>query len=195
MNVSNLRDEYDPVFTFGYSDVMGSEKRLGISSTFSYYKTNEGFDNIDYDWIPMFHRIDFGANQDEVNSHLAPALAAAEEEVGQEVIFFHEDTEYNNYNIERERIGFSVNFDYKLGDNSEIYLKTTYNTRMISSFRLFRQATRVSTRATIRHSPRLTREILTSWSTIRACGKRQALTPETLCAWAVRPLASRRLSI
>ncbi len=126
-SVSNLRDEYSPTLGITYSDIIGEEGRFGISAALSYHEINEGFDNIDYDWIPMFHRIDFGSNQDEVNSHLAPGLTAAEEGANQDVIFFHEDTEYNNYNIERKRIGLSLNFDYKLSENTELFLKTTYH--------------------------------------------------------------------
>ncbi len=127
MSYSALRDEMDPTFSFAFSDIVGPEKRLGISASFSYHSVNEGFDNIDYDWIPMFHRIDFGADQDLVNDYLAPSLSASEEATGQQVIFFHEDTEYNNYNIERERIGLNLGFDYKLSEDTELFFKVTWH--------------------------------------------------------------------
>lgn len=127
MSYSALRDEMDPTLGFSFSDIVGPEQNLGVNVAFSYHKINEGFDNIDYDWIPMFHRFDFGSGQDTVNDYLAPSLAAAEEGSNQEVIFFHEDTEYNNYNIERERIGLNLGFDYKVSEDTEVFFKVTWN--------------------------------------------------------------------
>lgn len=127
MSYSALRDDSQPSLGITYSDILGPEQRLGVSASFSYHKINEGFDNIDYDWIPMFHRIDFGSGQNLTNDYLATRLTAAEQGANQEVIFFHEDTEYNNYNIERERIGLNLGFDYKVSDETEIFFKTTWN--------------------------------------------------------------------
>ncbi|QXD31733.1 TonB-dependent receptor [Candidatus Pelagisphaera phototrophica] len=124
---SALRDEMDPNFSLGYSDIFGDKQNFGINVAVSYHKVNEGFDNIDYDWIPMFHRLDFGSGQDLVNDYLAPSLTAAEEGANQEVIFFHEDTEYNNYNIERERFGVNLGFDYKVSDETEVFFKVTWH--------------------------------------------------------------------
>jgi len=124
---SGLRGEIDPNFSLGYSDIFGEDSNFGINLALSYHKVNEGFDNIDYDWIPMFHTFDFGSGQDLVNTYLSSSLAAAEQSVGQDVIFYHEDTEYNNYNIERERIGANLGFDYRAGEDTELFFKITWH--------------------------------------------------------------------
>ncbi|NRA28277.1 MAG: TonB-dependent receptor [Opitutales bacterium] len=126
LSYSELRGSYSPYGSLTWSDVFGENSNFGVSVSLGYYKGDEGFDNTDYDWIPMFHRFDFGDNQDLVNSYLSDQLAAAEEAEGQEVLFFHEDTEFNNFNIERDRYSFAASFDWRVDDRTELYFKPVY---------------------------------------------------------------------
>lgn len=127
MTYSALRDSYDPSGSLSYSDILGENKSVGVSLTLSYHKVNEGFDNIDYDWEPFFHRFDFGSDEDNLNRYLAPVLSAEERRVGQRVIFYQEDTEFNNYNIERDRVGLNLGFDLRPSERTELYARMTYH--------------------------------------------------------------------
>jgi TonB-dependent receptor len=106
-----LRDKFVPNFSLGFSDLF-NEKTLGIRIDFNYSKGDEGFDNIDYDSRP------------------APAGLAANSylglPVGGKLVQIHEDTEYNNYMIERDRYGISSSIDYKLSDTTTLHFKPVY---------------------------------------------------------------------
>ena len=53
-----LREKFVPNFTLGYSDVVQGGK-LGVRVDLSYFKGDEGFDNIDYDSLPLVPQIGF----------------------------------------------------------------------------------------------------------------------------------------
>ena len=108
MDYVRLREKFVPHVDFGFSDLLLNGK-LGVSFSSSYYKGDEGFDNIDMDWLPS------SSNQPQ-NKDLGLTKNVS----------FHEDTEYNNYLIKRDRYGFSASLDYKLGENSSIHFKPTY---------------------------------------------------------------------
>lgn len=106
-----LREKIVPNFSLGYSDLV-NDKTLGVRVDFSYSKGDEGFDNIDYDSFPL------------------PAGLAANQGYGlvngAKTVFAHEDTEYNNYLIERDRYGVSLGLDYKLNDVTTFHFKPVY---------------------------------------------------------------------
>jgi len=108
---SALRDNWVPHIDLGYSDLF-MEGRLGVRLDLSYYKGDEGFDNIDYDSLPLVPQLPF-------NEYLGLPTDGRP-------VFAHEDTEYNNYFIERDRYGFAASFDYKLSENTELYFRPTY---------------------------------------------------------------------
>jgi TonB-dependent receptor len=104
-----LREKFVPHVDVGYSG-LAMDGRLGLRLDLSYYKGDEGFDNIDYDSNPL------AAGQPQ-NTGLGLTDGS---------VFFHEDTEYNNYFIERNRYGLSASIDYKLSDSSSLYFKPVY---------------------------------------------------------------------
>ncbi|BET68671.1 hypothetical protein ASA1KI_35890 [Opitutales bacterium ASA1] len=106
-----LREKYVPNFSLGYSDVV-MDGKLGVRFDLSYFKGDEGFDNIDYDSLPLVPQLPF-------NEYLGLATSGRP-------TFAHEDTEYNNYFIERDRYGFAASFDYKLSDSTTLYFKPVY---------------------------------------------------------------------
>jgi TonB-dependent receptor len=107
-----LREKFVPNFTFGYSDLL-AQGRLGFRIDVSYFKGDEGFDNIDYDSLPLVPKLPF-------NQYLnLPASGVP--------VFAHEDTEYNTYLIERDRYGLSLSLDYKLSDSAMLYFRPLYN--------------------------------------------------------------------
>lgn len=106
-----LREKFVPHFELGYANLL-MDKRLGVRFDLSYYEGDEGFDNIDYDWLP-----------------LAPALPANQAlGLTDSSVFAHEDTEYNNYFIERTRYGLSASLDYKLSDTTTLHFRPVYTT-------------------------------------------------------------------
>jgi TonB-dependent receptor len=106
-----LRETFVPNFTFGFSDVL-MQGKLGVRLDLSYFKGDEGFDNIDYDSLPLVPQLAFNQYLNLPRSGF-PVLA-------------HEDTEYNTYLIERDRYGFSASIDYKLSDRSTLYFRPMY---------------------------------------------------------------------
>lgn len=130
---SELRENWGPSLSVTYSDVydVGSgQNNLGVSFTVSYFDQDEGFDNIDRDWIylsPTDDGLDLsGIRPYETVDYLKSQIDEDKERTGQPVIGYNEDTEYNNYNIGRERYAFSASFDYRLSDRTELYFKPTF---------------------------------------------------------------------
>ena len=112
MDYIGLREKWVPNFALGYSDLLMNGK-LGVRLDLSYFKGDEGFDNIDYDSLPLVPQLGF-------NQYLNLP-------VGGIPVFAHEDTEYNSYLIERDRYGFATGLDYKLADRSTLYFRSVYN--------------------------------------------------------------------
>jgi TonB-dependent receptor len=106
-----LREKFVPNFTLGYSDVVQGGK-LGVRIDLSYFKGDEGFDNIDYDSLPLVPQLGF-------NQYLNLPKSGTP-------VFAHEDTEYNNYFIERDRYGVASAFDYKYSDSVTLHFRPVY---------------------------------------------------------------------
>ena len=132
---SKLRGEYGYNGALTYSDlvsVFGGDRNLGISFSLSQYDQSEGFDNIDYDYVYLSHSDDgldltgIRPGDGPVNDYLKSNIDADRARTGQIVIGFNEDTEYNNYEIDRKRFGFSSSIDLKANDRTELFLKTTF---------------------------------------------------------------------
>ena len=130
---AELRDSYGLNGSMTYQDlysVGGGERNFGVSVTLAYFDQEEGFDNRDYDYVYLSQSgdaIDTSAIRPydgSVNDYLHN-LPADRERTGQAAIGFNEDTEHNNYNIDRERYQFSASLDYKLSKNTELYFKPT----------------------------------------------------------------------
>ncbi|MGQ0528771.1 MAG: TonB-dependent receptor [Panacagrimonas sp.] len=131
-------------------------RRLGVSVTGSFYQTNEGFDNRDLDYNPLrpgalinqglaTQSIAGGGldprpvSPGSVQATEGPGLAQiAANTLGErpfvsggtapkEIVSYHEDTEYNTFIIERDRIGLAAAFDYELDDRTRVYARPLYN--------------------------------------------------------------------
>jgi TonB-dependent receptor len=126
ISYSGLRDSYSPTFSLSYSDILGEEGQFGISASVSYYKRDEGFDNTDYDWNPLHWTTNVNDNDIILNDYLATQLEAGRQEAGfpEGVYMYHEDEEYNNFGIESDRYSASFNFDWRVNDRTELYLRT-----------------------------------------------------------------------
>ena len=131
-NYSELREEWGPALSVTYSDIFdfnGQSDNLGLSMTVSYYDQDEGFDNIDRDWVylsPTDDELDLtNVRPYETVDYLQEQLEADKERTGQPIIGYNEDAEYNNFNIGRERWAISGSLDYRLNDRTSLYFKPT----------------------------------------------------------------------
>ncbi len=157
MNHNALRDEAFPDLSGTYSNIfdLSGGQRLGVSITLQYNETNEGFDNRDEDYFPLrpedavnqglaIAPIGGGGDQPQatatsITGSPGPGLAAALDGVvgergfvsnptrPKEALYYHEDTEYNTYVIERERWGLSASFDLELDDSTTMYFRPIYS--------------------------------------------------------------------
>ncbi|MEE4383136.1 MAG: TonB-dependent receptor plug domain-containing protein, partial [Pseudomonadales bacterium] len=132
-NYTALRDETFANGTGTYIDTFefGGGQRLGVQITASYYETNEGFDNRDKDYNPLITDAavnDYLDLQPQLDAFPEARRALGFNEEPVQNMFYHEDTEFNTFVIERERIGFSGNFDLELNERTTLFLKTIYNT-------------------------------------------------------------------
>lgn len=94
---NNLNDNWSPKGTVDFSTTVAD--RLGISGGFSYYKRNFSTDNIEMDgW-------------DETDDGVA----------------FADTVEFRDYDVKRTRIAGSLSFDYKLTDNTTLFLRGLYS--------------------------------------------------------------------
>lgn len=123
---SGLRGSYSPTFSLSHTDIFGDEGQFGISASVSYYKRDEGFDNTDYDWNPLHWTTNVNDNDIILNDYLAAELEAGRRAAGfpEGVYMYHEDEEYNNFGIESDRYSASFNFDWRVSETTELYLKT-----------------------------------------------------------------------
>lgn len=72
---------------------------FGVAGGLSYYKREFSTDNIE-------------------------AAGWTEDDNG---VVFAEELEYRDYDVQRERYGFTLNFDYRVSDNTSLYLRTFYS--------------------------------------------------------------------
>lgn len=132
-NYNALRDDVFPNATGTFIDTFefDSGMRLGVQVTASYYETNEGFDNRDKDYNPLITDAlvnDYLDLQPQLDAFGKKRTALHHDNETLQNMFYHEDTEMNTFAIERERIGFSGNFDLELNDQTTLFLKTLYST-------------------------------------------------------------------
>lgn len=132
-NYNALREETFPNATGTFIDTfeLDGEMRLGVQLTASYYETNEGFDNRDKDYNPLVTDApinDYLDLQPQIDAFGETRTALGFTERPLQNVFYHEDTEFNTFVIDRERIGFSGNLDLELNERTSLFLKTLYNT-------------------------------------------------------------------
>jgi TonB-dependent receptor len=132
-NYNALRDDVFPNGAGTYIESFDFEggQRLGVQLTASYYETNEGFDNRDIDYNPLITAApvnDYLNLQAALDASGRTQTALGDDEERLQNVFYQEDTELNTFVIDRERFGFSGNFDLALDDRTSLFLKTLYNT-------------------------------------------------------------------
>lgn len=109
----------------GYNNLMGTSneqlqfsygqriKKFGFQMNASYYNNNQGSHNMEYDYSrgPVLSQAQQGdSTAGAENFHI-----------------LYEDIELRHYTLQRQRVGLSANFDYKISDNHLFYLRGMYN--------------------------------------------------------------------
>lgn len=94
---NNLVDKYSPRLSAAFSNTF-SEK-FGMSAAFSWFDRDFGSDNIEVD-------------------------GGFPEEGG---IVFPEEVEYRDYDVNRERIGINLNFDFRTNENTDLFVRGVYS--------------------------------------------------------------------
>lgn len=94
---NDLVDKYSPRLSAAYSNTFSD--KFGMSAAVSWFDR------------------DFGSDNKEVDGGFP-------EEGG---IVFPEELELRDYDVNRERIGVNVNFDFRPNDSTDLYVRTVYN--------------------------------------------------------------------
>jgi len=113
---NELMEETSPKLGATVSDTFnfgGEEDVLGVAFAMSYYDREFGSENVETGGKWVF---DADTAAGELNGL--------------------EEFEQRDYEIERERLGMGLNFDYKLSDTTELYLRTLYSTYTDTETRL-----------------------------------------------------------
>ena len=97
----SLTDNTNPKLAASYSDVIG--EKLGIAIGASWYNRDFGSDNVET-----------GGNWDFTDGTGYGNAAL-------------ESVDHRDYEINRERLGIGVNFDYRPSDDTDLYLRTLYS--------------------------------------------------------------------
>ncbi len=103
---SDLTGDIGPKLKLGYSDllsILGGEDNFGISFGINYQDRDFGSDNIETEY-------DFIENLDTGLDVLAPI-----------------ETQLRQYEVNRERLGMSLNLDFSPSDGNEFFLNTVYS--------------------------------------------------------------------
>ncbi|MEM9965326.1 MAG: TonB-dependent receptor [Asticcacaulis sp.] len=94
---NDLSGETSPKGSFDFSTRL--TENLGVAGGLSYYNRKFESDNIEVgSWATDNNGVDFA-----------------------------EEIDYRDYDVRRERYGATLNFDYRLGENSSMYLRTLYS--------------------------------------------------------------------
>lgn len=94
---NDLNSKYSPEFGADFSQKISD--KLGIAGGFKYQKRLTSTDNIEMD----------GWSETD------------------EGVVYAEDLEYRDYDVTRERTGLNLSFDFKMNEQTELYLRTMYS--------------------------------------------------------------------
>lgn len=100
---SNLRETENYQLQFSYGQRIG---KFGFNMNSSYYKNNQGADNIEF----KYEKGTFFGDTSKNNYHMQ-----------------YREVQLRHYEVVRKRIGLSATFDYRFSDKSYIYLRGMYN--------------------------------------------------------------------
>lgn len=115
----NLRGDLNQKMTFTYGDQF-MDGKLGLLIGGSYNNADMATDNIETEWNDEYEWV-----TDEVDEIDDGDIIYATDSEDAKVL---DDFQMRTYDLNRKRVGLNLNLDYKLSDNSLIYLRYLHNT-------------------------------------------------------------------
>jgi TonB-dependent receptor len=129
----NLRGDGGGRAAFTYGDQF-MDNKLGVLFSGSYENNDMGTDNIETEWADSYERVtdvrDYEASSElddgdwEIDDGDTTWVYETDET---EDVTALDKMELRHYNLNRQRLGVTGNFDYKLSDQSSFFVRTVYN--------------------------------------------------------------------
>ena len=120
-----MRGKNTGMVAFNYADQLMNNK-LGLIISTSYENNDMHTDNIELEWDDKYEYVtdevdEFEVDEDDPTD--TTFIYVVEEKDGTILT----DVQLRNYNLSRERMGITGNLDYKLNENSKLYIRTMWN--------------------------------------------------------------------
>jgi len=112
-----MRGKNTSMAAFNYADQL-MDNKLGLIISTSYENNDMHTDNIEMEWDDKYEYVTEEVDDEEDETYVVA-------EVEDKIILT--DLQLRNYSLARERMGITGNLDYKLNDNSKLYVRTMWN--------------------------------------------------------------------
>ena len=112
-----MRGKNTSMGAFNYADQL-MDNKLGLIISTSYENNDMHTDNIEMEWDDKYEYVTEEVDDEEDETYVVA-------EVEDKIILT--DLQLRNYSLARERMGITGNLDYKLNDNSKLYVRTMWN--------------------------------------------------------------------
>ena len=111
-----MRGKNTTLAAFNYADQL-MDNKLGLIISTSYENNDMHTDNIEMEWDDKYEYVTEEVDDEEDETYVV------EESDGTILT----DLQLRNYSLARERMGITGNLDYKLNENSKLYVRTMWN--------------------------------------------------------------------
>ncbi len=111
-----MRGKNTTLAAFNYADQL-MDNKLGLIISTSYENNDMHTDNIEMEWDDKYEYVTEEVDDEEDETYVV------EESDGTILT----DLQLRNYSLARERMGITGNLDYKLNENSKLYLRSMWN--------------------------------------------------------------------
>jgi len=112
-----MRGKNTTLAAFNYADQL-MDNKLGLIISTSYENNDMHTDNIEMEWDDKYEYVTEEVDDEEDETYVVA-------EVEDKIILT--DLQLRNYSLARERMGITGNLDYKLNENSKLYLRSMWN--------------------------------------------------------------------
>lgn len=122
---NTMRGKNAGLAAFNFADQF-MDNKLGLIISSSYENRDMHTDNIELEWDDKYEYVTDEIDEYEVDEDDptdTTFIYVVEEKEGTALT----DVQLRNYSLSRERIGLTGNLDYKINDNSKIYIRSVWN--------------------------------------------------------------------